>query len=233
MFLAATPYFLRRFESNAWIAANFQSSILSVSCLTNLCSVLVLAKLQETASYPRRIRLSLALSVVVYIFLALSAVLFRNVSPGTYFAFVLFMVFGASLATGMNQNGVFAYVSGFGQERYMQAIMAGQGIAGVLPCIVQILSVLAVPEKSESVSDEQVQYQSAKSAFAYFSTSVGVSGIALMAFIYLDRRYNLRSKLTPQTLAPPEEESGKPLKKSVPLLSLSTGQLLPSSSALQ
>lgn len=45
------------------------------------------------------------------------------------------MVFFASLATGLCQNGVFAYVAGFGRGEYTQSIMTGQAIAGVLPCI--------------------------------------------------------------------------------------------------
>ena len=47
--------------------------------------------------------------------------------------FLIFIVFVTSLAAGLCQNGVFAFVSGFGQPRYTQAIMTGQGVAGVLP----------------------------------------------------------------------------------------------------
>lgn len=227
MFLAAAPYFESRFESNDWVSSNFQSCIISVFCITSLISMLVLAKLQENASYPRRIRLSLVFDIAIFILLALSAVLFRDVSVGVYFAFLLVMNFAASLATGINQNGVFAYASGFGQERYMQAIMGGQGVAGVLPCIVQIVSVLAVPEQNEEVSQASVQSQTSKSAFAYFGTAVGVAGIALLAFIYLDRRSRLRlSTLTPnltpspQELEEEEEEQLKSPKKSIPLLTI-------------
>ncbi|OJD12643.1 hypothetical protein AJ78_06798 [Emergomyces pasteurianus Ep9510] len=208
MFLAAAPYFQLRFASNRWIMANFQSCILSVSCITNLSSALMLAKMQKNASYPRRITLSLILNITVFTLLALSAILFRDVSIPVYFAFLLFMVFGASLATGYNQNGMFAYASGFGRAEYTQAIMAGQGVAGVLPCVVQIISVLTVPEQREGVSDQLIQYKSSRSAFAFFITATLVSAVAFAAFLYLNRRQNKSSCLlkNPISIAPEDEE---------------------------
>jgi len=192
MFLAAAPYFHHRFRSNEWVVKHYQPSILSVSTVTNLVSVTTLAKLQKNALYSRRISLSLLINIVVFSILALSTVAFKGVSVGVYFAFVLVMVSGASLATGINQNGVFSYVSGFGRGEYTQAIMAGQGVAGVLPCIVQIISVLAVPEKRDGV-----QQESSKSAFAYFITSTGVSSLALISFLYLDRHRSRTASKVP------------------------------------
>jgi len=135
MFLAAAPYFQRRFESSDWILNHFQSAIISTSTITNLGSVVVLTKLQAKASYPKRIASSLVINNICFTLLALSTTFFRKTSAGSYFVFLMFTVFAASLATGLSQNGVFAYVSGFGREEYTQAIMTGQAIAGVLPCI--------------------------------------------------------------------------------------------------
>lgn len=125
------------------------------------------------------------------------------------------MVFISSLAASLNQNGLFAYVSGFAQARYTQAIMAGQAVAGVLPCIVQVISVLAVPEDSVSESEDTRQSRAAKSAFAYFGTATGVSALALLAFLFLLRRQKYTNPV-----ALPEEGDGKPTKKEVPLLTL-------------
>ncbi|KAI9815476.1 MAG: hypothetical protein M1827_002610 [Pycnora praestabilis] len=191
MFLAAAPYFQKRFESNHWILTHFQSAILSVSTITNLGSMLVLTKLQSKASYPKRINSSLFINVTSFTLLALSTTFFRNVSAGVYLGFLLAMVFAASLATGLSQNGVFAYVSGFGREDYTQAIMTGQAVAGVLPCIAQIVTVLSVPEKDEGGASDQ---ESSTSAFVYFLTATGVSLIALLAFLYLTRRHQSRSE---------------------------------------
>ncbi|KAJ6046889.1 hypothetical protein N7444_008143 [Penicillium canescens] len=195
MFLAATPYFYTRFQSDDWTRLHYQPSILSVSTVTNLGIAYILAKLQKNASYPWRITLSLLINCAVFAVLAFSAIVFNDVSARAYFGFLMVMVFGASLATGINQNGVFAYVSGFGRDEYTQAIMSGQGVAGVLPCIIQIFSVLAVPSDEDSVDRDPGQVQdpsmpqttSSRSAFVYFITSTGISVIALLAFLYLLR----------------------------------------------
>ncbi|KAF4215225.1 hypothetical protein CNMCM6805_008436 [Aspergillus fumigatiaffinis] len=194
MFLAAAPYFYLRFRSDNWTATHFQPSILTVSTITNLGSAFILAKLQKGASYPRRVTLSLLINIVVFSLLALSTVFMKDVGVKAYFSFLMFMVFGASLATGINQNGVFAYVSGFGREEYTQAIMAGQGVAGVLPCVVQIISALAVPESK----GQNMPQASSKSAFMYFITATAIAAISLVAFLSLVRRRSSISLQLPE-----------------------------------
>ncbi|MCJ1290535.1 hypothetical protein MMC34_002074 [Xylographa carneopallida] len=186
MFLAAAPYFQSRFSSDEWILTHFQSAILTVSTVTNLGSMLLLTHLQRTASYPKRIIASLVLNIICFTFLALSTTLFRNISATVYFVFLMFIVFTASLATGLCQNGLFAFVAGFGVSEYTQGIMTGQAVAGILPCIAQIVSVLSVPEHN---SEEGAGQGNPTSAFAYFMTATGVSALALTAFIYLARRH--------------------------------------------
>ncbi|EDN03469.1 conserved hypothetical protein [Histoplasma mississippiense (nom. inval.)] len=206
MFLAAAPYFQLRFASNTWIMTNFQSCILSVSCVTNLLSVLILAKLQKNASYSHRVIFSLILNITICTLLAISAILFRDVSIPLYFAFLLFMVLGASLATGFNQNGMFAYASGFGRTEYTQALMAGQGVAGVLPCIVQIVSVLAVPEQSEN-------YLSSHSSLSFTFSA--------------DEGNHYLSPLKPPPLSDPTTRNSKSTITAQPKISLPLWILLP------
>lgn len=186
MFLAAAPYFQTRFASSDWMLKHFQSALITVSTVANLGSMLVLTKLQRKASYPKRIIASLVINMICFTLLAISTSVFRRVSAGAYFGFLMVIVFVASLATGFCQNGVFAFVSGFGVNEYTQGIMAGQGVAGVLPCIVQIVSVLSVPERDAQQGAGQ---ESPKSAFAYFLTATGVSAVTLVAFIYLLQRH--------------------------------------------
>ncbi|KAF2735995.1 hypothetical protein EJ04DRAFT_433995 [Polyplosphaeria fusca] len=218
MFLAAAPYFQRRFESNDSLLQNFQSAELSVATVGNLGSMIVLTKLQARASYPKRIIASLAINIVVFTLLAMSTRLFLGVSAGVYFGFLMVVVFSASAATGLCQNGVFAYVSGFGREEYNQSIMAGQGIAGVLPCIAQIVSVLSVPERKPEAGGPQ---ESSKSAFAYFLTATVISAIALVAFVFLLSRHPSQDRIK-HTLEADEEEQDPPSteRKSIPLMRL-------------
>jgi equilibrative nucleoside transporter 1/2/3 len=219
MFLAAAPYFQRRFESNDNLLRNFQSGILSVSTVGNLGSMIVLTKLQANANYPKRITISLALNAFVFTLLALSTKLFLSISAGVYFAFLMVMVLSASLATGLCQNGVFAFVSGFGREEYTQGIMAGQGVAGVLPALTQIISVLSVPKKQHHAGSPQ---ESSTSAFAYFLTATIVSTLTLIAFFYLLSRASSKHRLQQTHFDDSSNlaDSTHSLRKSIPLTRL-------------
>ncbi|KAF2686337.1 hypothetical protein K458DRAFT_387345 [Lentithecium fluviatile CBS 122367] len=218
MFLAAAPYFQKRFASDEHLLRNFQSAELAVSTVGNLGSMIVLTKLQARASYPKRIIASLALNMAIFALLAMSTRLFLGVSPGVYFAFFIITVFAASLATALCQNGVFAYVSGFGREEYTQGIMMGQGIAGVLPCITQIASVLSVPPKE---TKEGAPQQSSTSAFVYFLTATAISALTLVAFAYLLSLHGSRERIK-HTLDAEEVDSGLETaeRKSIPLARL-------------
>ncbi|KAF2086526.1 hypothetical protein K490DRAFT_15740, partial [Saccharata proteae CBS 121410] len=189
MFLAAGPYFQRRFESSPSILRSFQSAELSVSTVVNLVSMLLLAKLQAHASYPKRIMVALVVNIFTFSLLAISTRHFLSASATAYLVFMMITVALASLGTALCQNGVFAYVNGFGREEYTQAIMVGQGVAGVLPCIAQIVSVLSISKGDAGEADGgEVAQESGKAAFAYFLTATAVSGITLAAFAYLLHR---------------------------------------------
>lgn len=231
MFLAAAPYFQHRFASSDSLLKNFQSAELSVSTVGNLGSMILLTKLQSRANYPKRIIASLGLNIVIFTLLAISTKAFLGVSAGVYFAFLMVVVFGASLATGLCQNGVFAYVSSFGREEYTQGIMTGQGIAGVLPCIAQIVSVLSVPgtgnEKGTKDGSPPPPQESSTSAFAYFLTATGISALTLLAFGFLLSRHNTfkRTTHTPISTSDPDTDSTEPSSnspphKSIPLTTL-------------
>ncbi|KAL9128635.1 MAG: hypothetical protein Q9217_002731 [Psora testacea] len=218
MFLAASPYFQHRFAASPKLLSAYSPTLLSVSTVTNLISMLILTHLQSNAHYPHRIILSLILNIIGFTLLALSTLMFRGVSEGIYFGFLMSMVFFASLATGLCQNGVFAYVSGFGVGEYTQAIMTGQAVAGVLPCIAQIVSVLSVPPPSkkpiEGKQTKNVPRESGTSAFAYFLTATVICIAALVAFLVLLRRHpdagtatNTKSPLLDTDSAPEDEPS--------------------------
>jgi solute carrier family 29 (equilibrative nucleoside transporter), member 1/2/3 len=189
MFLAAGPYFQKRFAGNKKILENFQSTELSVSTVANLGAMIVLTKMQAKASYPKRIIASLSINSVIFALLAISTRHFLNTTAGGYFAFLIIMVLGTSIAVSLCQNGLFAYVGALGREEYTQGIMVGQAVAGVLPCIVQIISVLSVP--AQKVDSGEIPHQSSKSAFAYFLTATLISICTLMAFFLLLSRHGV------------------------------------------
>ncbi|RFU79045.1 nucleoside transporter [Trichoderma arundinaceum] len=221
MFLAAAPYFASRFAGDSWIEANFQSTILTVSTLTNLVSALILSHIQHSASYPFRINLALIINTVIFGLLTGSTAVFLNASPRQYLSFVLTMVACTSWAAGLMQNGAFAFAAGFGRSEYMQALMVGQGVAGVLPSIAQVVSVLLFPPGKENAAGEEA---GSSSAFYYFLAAVVISLVTLVAIIPLVRRHNrlVADRLTERLASSMTsiEEAERATRKVVSLLHL-------------
>lgn len=206
MFLAAFPYFQSRFHASPWILIHFPSAITSVSTVTGLAGMLLLTHFQRGASYPYRIITSLLINTCLFVILALSTVLFPSSSASVYFTFLIFIVFATSAATSLCQNGLFAYISTFGIGEYMQANMVGQAIAGVLPCIARIISVLSAEEAG-------AEQKTTKSVFSYFLTAVGVSVLALGAFLVLLNKHEGKGKAVINGANVAEEEEERPERK--------------------
>lgn len=212
MFMAAAPYFKTRFASNDSISSSFQSAILAISTTTNLGAMLLLTKLQRGASYPYRIHTALLMNITIFAVLTASTRLFLDASPPLYLAFILATVATSAWATGLLQNGAFAFAASWGRPEYMQAIMAGQGVAGVLPSLAQMLTVLLLPPSSASpeapqprgeqpppvVTPPPPKQEAGAAAFVYFLTAVVVSVATLVAFQPLVRRHNrlVESRMT-------------------------------------
>ncbi|AEO69201.1 uncharacterized protein THITE_2119337 [Thermothielavioides terrestris NRRL 8126] len=150
MFLAAAPYFNIRFQADPWISANSQSAILTTFTAVSLVTLLILAGRQASANYPARVSAALIINAGVFSLLTLSTSSFLDASPPVYLAFLLLMVAMTAFAAGLMQNGAFSFAASFGQPEYTQAIMAGQGVAGILPPLAQILSFLAFDDSSSS-----------------------------------------------------------------------------------
>ncbi|TKA29744.1 hypothetical protein B0A50_03107 [Salinomyces thailandicus] len=238
MFLAAGPYFQQCFRSNHWIFDNFQAAEISVSTVTNLGSMLILTRLQANASYPKRIVSSLIINMIIFALLALFTETFLDISARGYFAFLMIMIFSTSLATGLCQNGIFAYVSGFGEPRYTQGIMTGQAVAGVLPCIAQIVSILSVrpsdnPPNDGPPGDKMPPPRGPPpvhpgSAFAYFLTATCISVLTLLAFTYLLAR-NRHPTSPPPTNPDTRNSNPSDRKHQIPLRTLSRKLFWPAS----
>ncbi|KAK4106446.1 hypothetical protein N658DRAFT_413830 [Parathielavia hyrcaniae] len=229
MFLAAAPYFQTRFQSDPWIAANSQSAILTVFTVTTLLALFILSNMQSTANYPLRINAALLINAVVFGLLTASTSSFLDVSPKIYLAFVLLMVASTAWAAGLMQNGAFAFAASFGRPEYTQGIMAGQGVAGILPPLTQMLSFLAfsdtspgIPPSPDQPSDSATSSQKnggggSTAAFIYFLTAVILSAVTVAAFIPLVRRHTHLRRRQRSTAPPPSDSSPR---RHVPLPTL-------------
>ncbi|RPA87534.1 hypothetical protein BJ508DRAFT_410299 [Ascobolus immersus RN42] len=215
MFMASTMYFRARFADNRWIFTNYNASILFVACSTNFSTVMYLSSTagQRNANYPRRIKSALIINMFVFTILAFSTIVWTKCSAEAYFVLVLSLVFTTNLATGLIQNGVFALVSGY-EPICTQGVMTGQGLAGVLPGLAQIISVLSTLQKEPNDQPDPPSGTPAGSAFFSFFTATIVSGVTLLLF---------QSLLARTPAAKPtrrDSTASEPEKASVPMLDL-------------
>ncbi|OAA67424.1 nucleoside transporter family [Cordyceps fumosorosea ARSEF 2679] len=230
MFLAAAPYFESRFQGSPWIEANFQPTIMTVSTATSLAVVLTLTKLQRAASYPFRIACGLIINAATFALLTTSTTVALGASPRAYFAFVLAMVAATSVATGLLQNGALAFAAGFGRPEYMQALVTGQSVAGVLPALSELVSVLVFPARRErraAAAPPAPRAEGKTSAFVYFLAAVAISVVAMVAMVPLVRHHKRNTEYRALNQADDDDdnditaaacdEDGEALRKAVPM----------------
>jgi solute carrier family 29 (equilibrative nucleoside transporter), member 1/2/3 len=153
--------------------------------------MIILTNTQSTGNYSSRVYSGLYINLFIFALLTASTTIFRDISPGQYLGFILVMAASSSWASCLMQNGAFALAASSDRPEFMQAVMAGQGVAGVLPAVAQIISVLVTPP-GEPVSDGAQGFTSRTgiSALIYFLTAMVVFCVVLLAFVPLEREHS-------------------------------------------
>ncbi|CAG8780203.1 17668_t:CDS:2, partial [Gigaspora rosea] len=103
--------------------------------------------------------------------------------PTGYFYFTITLIFLAGMTTAFHQNAIFGVVSLF-PPKYTQAVMSGQGLAGLGISLSQLFSALAVDQTSnQTPADDNLTL----SAFIYFLSAFIVILFALVSYFILIR----------------------------------------------
>lgn len=123
-------------------------------------------------------------NILVFIVMAFSCVLyfFIHMPDVLFFIVIMTMVLVSSLCICLAQTGTMAIVNVLGSI-YANAVMVGQAIAGVLPSVALISSILLVGEKASSKTVNK-DY----GVFVYYITASIVSA-ASMSFFWLINSY--------------------------------------------
>ena len=100
----------------------------------------------------------------------------EGISPGGFFGVAMVCIVISGLSTGLFQNGMFALSSHFPQG-YTGAVMTGQGIAGTVVSLAQILTLLA-----DSGDDD-----GELSALLYFIVAVVLLAACIVGYLFLQR----------------------------------------------
>ncbi|KAJ8097874.1 nucleoside transporter-domain-containing protein [Lipomyces tetrasporus] len=216
-FLSAAAYFQERFKSSDFLRENFQSCIMTTSTITATIAMIVLSYQQTHAKYTFRVWIALVMNIINFSILALTSITGGSWAIAPYFFYLLVSVFFSALATSLSQNGAFAIANLFAPI-YTQGIMVGQAVAGVLPSIAQILSVVTV-EQTRSDDQNSGDEVTSTSSFMYFSIASGITGVALLFFLKFYRKQGAIINHA-GTIDDGDNEAQQPTRRHIPLLVL-------------
>lgn len=207
-FLSASGYYGDRFSGSPGLVRVYSSTMMSVSTIVSTLYNYYLLQNQKGVSYTRRVYLGLILTVGVFVIMAVSCVsgLFLLMPDGPFFVGLMAMVLVLAVATCYAQNGTMALANVLGGI-YANAVMVGQAIAGVLPSIALIVSILALGDVAQTTS---YAHEKNYGVFVYYITASLVL-VASMGLLWASTRqqhesaYQALSDLVEETPEQPHQ----------------------------
>lgn len=192
-FLSASAYYGDRFSHSAPLVKMYSSTMMSVSTIVSTCFNYYLSQIQSGVNYNFRINTGLGMTIGVFVLMAFSCVMnvFIRMDDYVFFAGLMVLVLVSATATALAQNGTMATVNVLGQV-YTNAVMVGQAIAGTLPSIALIISILVVGDRGANSAaqegDDDYYVQKNFGVFVYYITASLIS-MALIGLLALTNHY--------------------------------------------
>ncbi|XP_057301546.1 equilibrative nucleoside transporter 1-like [Hydractinia symbiolongicarpus] len=189
-FITAKDYFSQKFEEDANIQGKFENAFALSAMFPNVISLFLNIFLTNRLS--RGVRVITCLLIMIATF-TVTTVLVKVDSqswPDKFFVITVCSVIIINISSGVYQGTLFG-VAGIVGQRYIQAIMSGQAIAGIFAALADLISKLA--ENDDTTT----------SAFIYFLIAVVVIAITAVSYTMLFkmprmqfyfRRFERRSK---------------------------------------
>ncbi|KAI9306145.1 nucleoside transporter-domain-containing protein [Cunninghamella echinulata] len=199
VFITASEYFANRFSGSIY-EETFQSYFSTYFTITNmLCFLYILWRQSKSTSSKGTIDVLYPVLLNTIIFGIMSMTVEFDIGGSDYFWFILMLLVITGATTSFFQVAVFAEASQF-PPQYVQAVMSGQGIAGVAVALSSILSAFAAtPETTNGKGgDDDDESSTNRSAFIYFMSALLVTVAAFIGRIILSQqpfyRYQLQQE---------------------------------------
>ncbi|KAI5959426.1 uncharacterized protein KGF55_005404 [Candida pseudojiufengensis] len=184
-FLSASAYYGTRFINSPSLVKIYSSTMMSVSTITSAIFNYYLSQQQTGVNYSNRVKLGFNLTIIIFIFMAITCItqIFINMNDSFFFSILMIMVLLSAGATCLAQNGTMAIVNVMGSI-YANSVMVGQAVAGVLPSCALIISILAVGEKTL----ENHKIEKDFGVFVYYITASLVCMLSISLLYLIDER---------------------------------------------
>ncbi|ORX53550.1 hypothetical protein DM01DRAFT_1336097 [Hesseltinella vesiculosa] len=173
VFITASDYFSHRFE-NTLYQDTFQSYFSSYFTTTNLVCFVFLIWRQSTKAPTSDAVYPIVLNTLVFAAMTLSVM--TDMQGLDYFRLVLGLLVLTGATTSVYQAAVFAEASRF-PPQYIQAVMSGQGVAGVAVAVSSLVSALASTKTSPQAS-----------AMMYFVSALVITVAALVGRVIVQQQ---------------------------------------------
>lgn len=185
-FLSASAYYGERFNHTPMLAKVYSSTMMSVSCVTSTIYNYYLSQNQTGVKYRRRVNIGLSLTIIIFLIMAISCVsdFFIQMNDKGFFIILMFMVLLSAMATCLAQNGTMAIVNVLGGI-YANAVMVGQAVAGVLPSVALIISIISVGDKAL----QNNQYVDKNYGLFIYYITASIIAIGCLSLLILNHKY--------------------------------------------
>ncbi|KAL2913202.1 hypothetical protein HK105_207321 [Polyrhizophydium stewartii] len=181
--ITAAPYFQTRLAGSPF-ATSFQSYIAIAFMATNLTSLLAMLRFQHKIDTSARVVGGFVLSAAVFL-LAAWMPQWTSLDASAYFGISLVLIAASSVSSAL-LGGLIGYASAF-PPVFVAAISSGQGMAGVVPSVSQLLLLGMSPTGEGTGGPQRATPRFSAIMQAYFSISVVISVVSLGGFVYLLR----------------------------------------------
>mmetsp|Transcript_23420 Transcript_23420/g.73451 ORF Transcript_23420/g.73451 Transcript_23420/m.73451 type:complete len:483 (-) Transcript_23420:66-1514(-) len=196
-FITAGPYFTERFCGTAVLHV-FQNIFSLTNSGSQILGLGLALKYSHLASLKDRILIPLTIYCLVFV--VTSALVFvpdSALSHDAFLAITVLSIFLTAICGSIYAGGIFGLAACFPPE-YTQALMGGQGAAGVIVCLASIVSIVAAPDTTDCDSDDDTDdandgddgecadFEVDYSAFGYFTVSVIVMASCIMGYLVLE-----------------------------------------------
>eukprot|EP00121_Abeoforma_whisleri_P008261 Awhi_evm1s7578 len=206
MFINAESYFRYRLKGTPY-ESNFENYIATVTQVANVITLFLNVRFGYKVEIKYRISIPVIIQLLIFITNTL-LVHFEGIDPEVFFEVTLALCAVSGCCAAILQGGLFGLASTLSGQ-YVQVMMVGQALGGIVVSIASIISLSA---------DNDVR----SSAFIYFVVSVGVIFLSLLSFFALIRipfvefRFNRNCK--DKSASKPKFEIGRTVRSIWPLM---------------
>ncbi|XP_022093011.1 equilibrative nucleoside transporter 1-like isoform X2 [Acanthaster planci] len=180
MFITAVTYFDYKFHNvsgngtgRTSLETSFESYFSVAAMVPNLIFQMINLAVQHRISLQIRVMVPLIGMLILFVLTTTLAKVDTDEWQIWFFAVCMCSVILINVCGAVYQGSVFG-LAGILPRRYMQAIMSGQGMGGILPSLLSIVSIAATSDPEES-------------GFIYFLCSVVCILITITAFLVLPK----------------------------------------------